>query len=212
MDISELPNDVIDLILTFSSLDVAVHCRNTFAVKEKTLADSDAFHKFFSSVVSLHDSLTVSYLCGLATRGLIPCDFYMLVHFVHTAHIGCLPMFKLLHRYLGCALTKVWYEHALCHAAHEGHVSVVRYILDAGVIPCHEQPVCLAWYFAEKARPWFTGAPSQKVLAYLSTKMPSLNLNHDIDYKGESVKHMFDCLPYIFEATCDQPPCRCCIL
>jgi hypothetical protein len=203
MDTPELPNDIIDLILTFSGLDVAVHCRNTFVVQEKTLADVVAFHRFFRSAVSLHDSSTLSYLCGLATFGLIPCDFDMLLHFVYTAHIGCLPMFKLLHRRLECVLSKRWYERALCHAAHEGHVCVVKYILDSDVIPCHEQPECLAWYFAEKARPWFTDAPSQTVLAYLSTKMPPETCTGG---------HMYVCLPYVFtEAICYQSPCRCCI-
>lgn len=201
MDIPDLPSDIIDLILTFSSLEAAVHCRRTSVVQEKTRADAEAFKSLFRSAICLHDNSTVSYLCGLATGGLIPCNFEMLLHFVHTAHIGCLPMFRLLHRRLQKVLTKCWYERALCHAAHEGHVCVVRYILDSDVIPFHEQPACLAWYFAEKAQPWFNDAPSQTVLAYLSTKMPSETCTGG---------HMFVCLPYRFEARGDQSPCRCC--
>lgn len=201
MDVPELPSDIIDLILTFSNLEAAVHCRRTSVVQVKTLADADAFKSFFRSTVLLHDSSTVSYLCGLATGGLIPCDFDMLLHFVHTAHIGCLPMFKLLHQRLKSVLTKLWYEYALCHAAHEGHVCIVRYILESDEIPSHEQPAYLAWYFAEKATPWFNDAPSKNVLAYLSTKMPSKPCKGD---------HMLICLPYRFIARGDQPPCRCC--
>ena len=202
MDVPDLPCDIIDRILTLSSLDAAVYCRCTSAVQAKALADVVEFKRFVRSAISLHDSSTVSYLCDLATRGLIPCDFAMLLHFVYTAHIGCLPMFRLLHRRLKNVLTKRWYEDALCHAAHEGHVCVVRYILESDSIPCHEQPECIAWYFAEKARPWFTDAPSKKVLAYLSTKMPSETCTDG---------HMYRCLPYVFvEARGDKPLCRCC--
>lgn len=175
MNVLDLPSDILVQILTRSSLDAAVYCRCTVVVRAKVLEDVDAFHRFFRSVMCDHDALSAMYLCALASCDIIPCDVRMLSHFVFVAHIGCLPMFMLLQRQMRTKLTQRWYERALMHAAHEGHVNVVKFILESNVIHCNEQPTlaCLAWYFAEKGRPWLDGAPSHEVLAFLSPKMPS---------------------------------------
>lgn len=190
MSLPYLPTDIVKLILSFSSLDAAVYCRCTSVVQAKCNLEFDVFNKFFRTSISLDDVSSVMYLCWLVNNGLIP-PGDTLIHIVHTAHIGLFSMFRLLHRRLNNIFTELCFMYALSHASYEGHVCIVRYILDSGVISSYEHPSCIARYFAEKAKPWFRGAPSNAVLDYL--------------YEGTKQKddcdcvHTLVCLPYIFE-------------